>query len=123
VCERPLTYLNLYTGWCPPCQTAARAAPSDFEAFSADLPDAEWLFVITEDNNSQTPTLAYCEAVRDGFGLPMTTLVDLHGELPRHLGVSSPNAWYMVLSAGLTLEAKFKYGHAEALELIRELAR
>jgi len=121
LCDVDVAYLNTFAGWCPPCRAVAEAAGDDFATWTGWGGRSRWLFVITEDAAGETPSLAYCQAVRDDYALPMPTLVDLHGGLPAHLGVTSPNSWHVVLSAGMRIEAKLKYGHAGALERAHEL--
>lgn len=121
-CDAPVTFINAFAGWCPPCRTHAEEAPADHAALLAAAPDARWLFVITEDQSGQRPTLAYCDAIREAYQLPMTVLVDRDGAFPAHLGVSSPNSWYLVLSPGLRLEAKIKYAKNDALGVALDLA-
>lgn len=121
-CDRSVTFVNLFAGWCPPCNAHARAAAADHASFTDAVADGAWLFVITEDNDGLAPDLAYCAAVRDAFALPMTVLVDLAGGFPDHLGVGSPNSWYVVLSEGQRIEAKVKYDKDAALTIARGLA-
>ena len=122
VCDRDVTFLNLFAGWCPPCNSHARSAPADYAELAAGEDSLAWLFVITEDSTGAPADLDYCNAVRESYDLPMTVLVDLDGGLPDHLALGSPNSWYLVLSAGLRLEARFKYDKDGALDRARELS-
>ncbi len=120
-CDRDVTFLNLFAGWCPPCNSHAQTAPADYADLAAGPASLAWLFVITEDSTGAPADLDYCAAVRESYALPMTVLVDLDGRLPDHLGLGSPNSWYLVMSSGLRLEARFKYDKDGALERAREL--
>lgn len=116
-CGRPL-YLNTFAGWCPPCRTDAERAAATYPS----LPEgAEWLFVIAETNNGTLPTTAYCQAIKDAYGLAMPVVVDTAGVFPNHLGVTSPNSWHAVLDAGQVLRFRAKYDQAGALQALRAL--
>ncbi|HRE89591.1 MAG TPA: redoxin family protein [Myxococcota bacterium] len=117
-CGRPL-YINTFAGWCPPC----RADAEDAEAAYAALPgDAQWLFVIAENNSGTAPTTAYCEAIRETYGLTMSVVIDTSGSFPGHLGVGSPSSWHAVLDRAFTLVYRAKYDQAGAIEALETLA-
>lgn len=112
------TFVHLFAGWCPPCQSDAAATPDDFERLAAIGPTLEWLFVITEDNGGEPPSLAYCQAVADDLDLPagVRVLADVDGTFPSHLGLASPNAWGLVLDEDGALSFSKKYGYGAAVE-------
>lgn len=117
-CGRPL-YINTFAGWCPPCRTDA----SNAAATAMTLPDgAQWLFVITENNSGTAPSTAYCQAIRDTYGLTMPVLIDTSGTFPAHIGVGSPNSWHLVLDAGFGIVHRVKYDQRGALDALNALA-
>ncbi len=116
-CGRPL-YINTFAGWCPPCRTDATNAA----ATASTLPtNAQWLFVITETNNGSLPTTAYCESIRDGYGLTMPVVIDTAGTFPAHIGVTSPNSWHLVLDADFDIVHRVKYDQRGALDVLDTL--
>lgn len=121
LCDRPAVALFTFAGWCPPCRSAAEAAPADYAALLALDPDAEMVIVVAETNLFETPTLAYCEAIRDGYGLTMKVLVDLDGSFPAHLGVTTTNSWHLTFAPGMRIDFKGKYGREGSLAAAREL--
>ena len=117
-CGRPL-HVNFFAGWCPPCRTHAAAAAANFASLPAG---SQWLFVITENANGSVPSAAYCQSIRDAYGLTMPVVVDTLGIAPDHLGVSSPNSWYFVFDSELRLAFKSKFDQGAALDFLRTLA-
>ncbi|MCA9517294.1 MAG: redoxin family protein [Myxococcales bacterium] len=114
LCGLRAGYLSTYTGWCPPCQADADAAPAEYERLKSLDPDFEWFFIVTEDQNFDLPTAFYCDAVRDRFGLPMPVLVDAQGVFPRHIGVTTGNTWHVVLDPAGRIVFKGHYAADDA---------
>lgn len=117
-CGRPL-YVNTFAGWCPPCRADAAKAAATYPT----LPDnSEWLFVIAERDDGSLPSLAYCEGIKEAYGLTMQVVIDPTGTFPDHIGVSSPNSWHLVFDDAFEMVYRAKYDQDGALETLRGLA-
>ncbi len=65
-------------------------------------------FVVKEDANGADPTPAYCQGIRDQYGLTMPVLMDPDNLLGQSLGYGGPkfNQWNVVLGPGVTIAFK-----------------
>jgi len=114
LCGRPASLLTAFAGWCPICRGDAAHANADYLGFKSKDPAFEWYFVITEPDAANSMTAAYCEAIRDDYGLTMPVLIDTDGVFPGHIGVTSTNAWTVALDAEGVILAKDKYDETNA---------
>jgi peroxiredoxin len=116
-CEAPATWVFEFAGWCPPCNAfAASGANALVDRFEAE--GVQGLFVISEDTSSASPTLEYCRAVRDRYGLRMTVVIDSTGAFQRALEAPS-NSYSVVLEEGAQIVWRAHY----AEDLIGEQVR
>ena len=99
LCDKDAVWLWGYADWCPNCRTFANNhARRIYERFEGEN-FAAWM-VITANSSFGPPTLAECVTIRDGYGLPMPTLIDPSGQLESVAGLPQPNDAHVVLRGG-----------------------
>lgn len=77
----------------------------------------ETYVVILQDASGSPPTEAYCQGVRNQYGLTMPVLMDPDGLLFPALGLSGGvNDWNVLLSKGATIELKSKYANQAQID-------
>ena len=80
-------------------------------------------FVVKENASGGPPSAAYCQSVRDQYGLTMPVLMDPNNLIGQALGYSSPfNHWNIVLGPGVTLTLKQKGGSNASVQAAIESA-
>lgn len=80
-------------------------------------------FVVKETSSGSDPSPAYCQSIRDQYGLTMPVLMDPDNLLGQALGYGAPfNHRQLVLSAGPTIILNQKGGSSAAVQAAIENA-
>lgn len=78
--------------------------------------------VITETNSGGPPTASYCNTVRDSYGISaFPVLYDPLGSFESAAGLSSPNAWTIVIDEEVKIQAKDKFSQSTAFSVMESL--
>ena len=102
LCGTEISYVYTYAHWCPNCISFATNKANDFYAeYQESVGDFEMYFVITETERRERPDAAFCQRVRDQYGLTMPVLFDRDGLTNSVLGMRENTADLVMRRGGL----------------------
>ena len=99
LCDRQAVWVYQFAEWCEPCQAFVRThVNAIYEAKRAAYGEQFEAWVVISENSTQgQPDAAFCNTVRDRYGLRMPVLYDPTGAFQRTFQVV-PNEMNLVLS-------------------------
>ncbi len=123
-CGVDATNLIIFAGWCSKCRmNLSETIPARIERF-AEV-DYQPIVIVVQDNEGFTPDAAYCQQIKDTYGINYTILYDPDGFVSEHYQIAGGNDVQILLDEDLIVHYRGQHFRYEETfeDLIEQLVR